>query len=942
MFINSKYKARKSIVACMIALLTGCNGASDDSSLSSGNNNGQLTPPSEVASTLSAENTVNLSRNMSSSHVLLEGKIHSSSQKGNNIVSSVSPITDLESCQDISFDSTGYSVSFDDFVGVCVYKYDATNSAVPDQKASAYAISVAQKSVDSEVGLFTPISETTLVGETLVIDLKSDPNFVIQVPDGYTMDKELTLIGEGEAMADETNQTITYTPTEDSGFAKIIYSYSNGSEVKLGNIAISVSTSANTAPIAPDIDYSNDPNGSRVNANEEVIIDLSTYVSDEDGDSLQLIYTDSWNAAVSPLDIEDTNNLKLRFETTKVGEHFVSYAVSDHYGGYATGMLRIEVYDSEAAPNWGNLPLDMKYYFAPLVKSEADAQGVTYTSTHLDVGANSANVATFNVAQAKELCKASGRLPTAEELAALANIGGVGPAAYDGWPVEIDYWALDSGSASIVSLKSGQTSETPNAGGQYVTCVGEGGYRIDSATSKLVAIGDGEDQASVAVQATFNGEPLEGMTVEAAVTGSANIVNNSLKTDANGYASFKVIDAISEQVAFTTNIENSEFTPTTQLQFTGNPNTAELELKTVTDNQPFTGVNVFESSLKDDTGAPVVGQRVDYEKVEHLTYNFSSELTDAKGKQTVTVSTDGQLLENQYPYVVNATYKRPNGTEDSKSLNMNFADGELKEVYGESGNSAFDTHNLNSITAMVKTNSNTPEYVIFRIQGPAVFEVNGRKELKTQIYDEVIGDLHKVTRQIRYAKSEGPWDWEKEIRYKVEAEVYGSTQEIWQTMTMAPTIEGKSGYVYVQLPTKTDEDGEETYYNDEDVGTVCQKMGLLTTQSMKQVSWLEDLGFVLGKSGPEPAVELMEAGWNYAERTYDDSSPRYAFGTGSLDKPPETASQLDDTYLLGFNAPNYPDNEPIPTSEVTNSYAKRLDHPWGEGTTNQTEVTWSV
>ncbi|MFS1918968.1 hypothetical protein [Vibrio sp. 10N.286.45.E10] len=140
------------------------------------------------------------------SHVLLEGKIHSSSQKGNNIVSSVSPLTDLESCQDISVDSTGYSVSFDDFVGVCVYKYDATNSAAPDQRASAYAISVAQKSVDNEVALFTPMPETTLVGETLVIDLKNDPNFVTEVPDSYTMDQDVTLIGEGEATADDTNQ----------------------------------------------------------------------------------------------------------------------------------------------------------------------------------------------------------------------------------------------------------------------------------------------------------------------------------------------------------------------------------------------------------------------------------------------------------------------------------------------------------------------------------------------------------------------------------------------------------------------------------------------------------------------------------------------------------------------------------------------------------------
>ncbi|WP_409591229.1 adhesion domain-containing protein [Vibrio jasicida] len=620
---------------------------------------------------MSAENTVNLSRNMSSSFVLLEGKIHSSSQEGSNIVSSVRPVTELESCQDIEFDSTGYTVSFDDFVGVCVYQYDAENLKDPEQKASAYAISVAQKSVDSEVDLFTPISDTTLVGEPLTIDLKNDPNFVAQVPEGYTMDQDITLIGEGEAAADTANQTITYKPTEQGGFAKIIYSYSNGSEVKLGNIAISVSSSPNTAPNAPDIDYSDDTDAEEVYVNEEVIIDLAKYVSDEDGDALQLVYTDSWNAAVSPLNPEDMNNLKLKFETTNVGEHIVSYAVSDHYGGYATGMIRIEVYDSEVEPSWGNLQLDMNTYSAPLVKSEADAQGITYTSTHVDTEANGANVATFNLQQAKELCASSGRLPTADELNALSEIGGIGPATYDGWPVEVDYWALDSGSASTVDLKSGQTSETPNAGGQYVTCVGEGGYRIDNSKSTLAAIGDGEDQAVVAVQATFNGEPVEGITVEAAVTGSANLVNTSLKTDVNGYASFHVVDAIAEKVNFTTNIENSDFTPTVQLQFTGNPNTAELQLSTVTDNQPLTGVNVFESRLEDANGSPVPGQVIVYQENEDLTYTPSTPETNDQGVQRVSVQLQNQS-GSTYEYTVQATYDRPDGSRSEASLPMRF------------------------------------------------------------------------------------------------------------------------------------------------------------------------------------------------------------------------------------------------------------------------------
>ncbi|WP_219811968.1 hypothetical protein [Vibrio jasicida] len=663
---------------------------------------------------------------MSSSHVLLEGKIHSSSQDVSNIVTSVSPVTELESCNDISFDSTSYTVNFDDFVGVCVYKYDAQNSKDPEQKASAYAISIAQKSVDSEVDLFAPISDTTLVGEPLTIDLKNDPNFVTQVPDGYTMDQQLTLIGGGEATADNTNQTITYNPSDEGGFAKIIFSYSNGSEIKLGNIAISVSSSPNTAPNAPDIDLSHDPDAGRVNINQEVIIDLAKYVSDDDGDALQLIYTDSWNAAVSPLDPQDMNNLKLRFETTKVGEHFVSYAVSDHYGGYAMGLIRIEVYDSGVAASWGNLQLDMSYYFAPLVKSDADAQGIAYTSSHIDTEANGANVATFNLLQAKDMCAASGRLPTQDELIALSKIAGVGPAAYDGWPVEVDYWALDSGSASIVNLKSGQTTQTPNAGGQYVTCIGEGGYLIDTAQSKLVAIGDGVDQASVAVKATFNGEPLAGITVEAAVTGSANLANTSLETDAAGYAIFTIVDAISEQVTFETNIENSTSTRSAQLHFTGNPNTADLQLVSVMNNQPLTGENVFSATLTDAAGSPVAGQVIDYTHNPDVKYNPVEEQTDQDGQQTVSVQLINQGTES-YGYIVEAEYTRPDGSISNAQLPMVFVANILSASLGSDKDWA-QAPDQNLARAHFKVDDGTQKQVQFNITtGNAVFKENHKK-----------------------------------------------------------------------------------------------------------------------------------------------------------------------------------------------------------------------
>lgn len=796
MFNISRKNARTTITTLILALLTGCNGASDDGNVSASNNSIEPNPPSGESSTLSAENTVNLSRNMSSSRVLLAGKIHSPFQEDSDIVRSVRPVTELESCNDISFDSTGYTVNFDDFVGVCVYKYDAESSKDPEQKASAYAISIAQKSVDSDVALFTPISDTTLVGEPLTIDLKNDPNFMTQVPEGYTMDQEITLIGEGEATADNTNQIISYNPAEEGGFAKIIYSYSNGSEVKLGSIAISVSSSPNSAPNAPDIDYSNDPDGQKVNVNQEVIIDLAKYVSDDDGDALQLIYTDSWNAAVSPFNPEDMNNLKLRFETTKVGEHFVSYAVSDHYGGYATGMIRIEVYDSELAPKWGDLKLDMNYYFAPLVKSEADAQGIPYTSSHIDADAYGANVATFNLQQAKNLCAASGRLPTQDELTDLSHIDGIGPAADDGWPVEVDYWALDGGTASMVSLKSGQTSEIPNAGGQYVTCVGEGGYRIDEAKSKLVAIGDGEDKARVAVQATFNGEPLEGMTVEAAITGSARLVDTSLKTDANGYATFKIVDSLSEEVTFTTNLENSTFTRTVQLRFTGNPNTAVLQLTSVQDKQPVTGVNVFESTLKDANGSPVAGQVIEYQENDDLVYQKATEQTDENGVQRVSVGMSHPSTTS-YHYEVQGSYKRPDGSITTASLPMSFSANMLnKKLESTNDGSVLPAWLEPNVATAVFDKLSDPsnaEVTFEIVQGDAVFTHTGTKTIKASP-----DNGNKVSVDISYFD---PSDYPSVDEYYIVQAEYASTKTdlLVQNFSALRPVKGWK-YTWIQVP----------------------------------------------------------------------------------------------------------------------------------------------
>ena len=846
MFMVSRHKARKSIAVLLVALIAGCNGASSDGNVSSGYNGAEPTPPSADSLALSAENTVSSSRSMYSSHVLLQGKIHSSSNDGTNVVSLVEPVTELESCQDIVFDSTGYTVSFDDFVGVCVYKYYAENSAVSEQQASAYAVSVSQRNVNSEVEMFSPISETTFIGETLTIDLKNE-DIAAQVPSGYQMDESVTVIGDGEATADTTKQTITYNPIQEGGFATIIYSYSNESEVKLGSISVSVSSSTNTGPEAEDFDYSKEPGAVIVNTGQEVTIDLSNHVSDADENPLQLISTESWNAAVSPVNPQDMDNLKLTFQTSKVGEHFVSYVVSDHYGGYATAMIRVEVHDPDLAPSWGNLNLDMKYYSAPLVKSDADAQGVEYVSTHIDSGAQDANVVTMNFAQAKKLCAATGRLPKVDELNALSNIGGVGPANYDSWPVEIGYWANDNGNAISVDLSSGEPNDSLNAGGQYVTCVSEGGYEIDRQNSQLTAVSNGEDQATVRVHATLNGQPAQGIELEAQVDGQAQVIN-APTTDENGYATFQVIDTLAETVTFTTNVLNSSSTRSIELHFTGNPNTAKLTLTPTKNHQSVTATNIFQAKLTDANDTPLVGQNVSYSTSELVVLNPDSQQTNDLGQQSVGATLRNPNVTDPVPYTVVGSYTRPDSSIATATISMQFETNRLSnKLISTKDNSMIGLTNIVTAKFDQLTSITTNDVVTFTIEGDAVFAANQNKTISIN---------PDFTNKQAVASITTPTNLPSnlEIAYTVQASYYDQqTERLNQRFKAALNVESDKGTLY-QFPA----DSTLRY---KDIDARCREYGLQPTQNydgatvsvaeLQKAGWeRKDYGYYNGSGGP--------------------------------------------------------------------------------------------
>lgn len=697
------------LIVTSALILGACNG--DDSTAEGG---GTSNLPSSIvvgvtgnlssSIALSAENSIVAVKHDTSSIITLKNKIHSDRYSKYNVVAKVSPVSNSKKCNNIKVndDQSGYVAMFDeDFVGVCVYRYDAANTKDADAEANAYSIVAIQDVVDKVV-LFPTLSTTTLIGQSVMIDLKSELGDDV-LDENYLLSEVVDVIGLGSVKVDSTLQQITYTPEgEEPGYVRLIYSYSDGSKVKVGNISVSISSSANGAPVAPDIDYSE----MQVQINQLVTIDLTAYVSDPDGDALQLVDVSSWDAAVVSTAPTDINNLKFDFETSVVGAHYVIYVLSDHFGGYASGTVRVEVFNPEASGKWNNLHMsgDVNLYYGPLTKSDADAQEINYTSTYMDD--NGSNVATFNVSQAEKLCETMGRLPTSEELLKLADIGSVGPSEYDGWPVSIGYYSMDGTQAVVVDLSvGGGITESNNAGGQYVTCVGEGEFIIDKGLSDDTVIANGSDKLKIVTRVTFDGAPLVGNAVNLSVNGSAQIDDVTVETDNDGYAIFNITDTTSEEVYVSASINGLERNLT--VNFTGDPMSAEITLTPVVENSDISGEDVVLVKLVDGIGNALRDRPVTLEVAPDWDFKLiNMPVTDSNGEISVAVKYIGQNPSGSLEAMVTAKYVKPNNETIVAQQVVNFTYAELVKLTNIVNGSLMGGTNI--VEALVTRADGTP------------------------------------------------------------------------------------------------------------------------------------------------------------------------------------------------------------------------------------------
>ncbi|WP_299143145.1 hypothetical protein [uncultured Vibrio sp.] len=452
------------VIALGISALTACGGGSDDS--------GSTSQPQQPSSPLE----VPIEASVIQSKALVNIESQTTVKVDSNIDFRLTSVTQLSSgsdCDVISIEGMTFT-TLSTLVGECRFEYKV--EPVEQDIYAGQASSLARVSVSetADNNTLPNLSETTNIDSAVTIDLSEELNSELDTSI-YIVSEEVTLLGAGSVEVDSLNNTITYTPI-DIGVTRIMYSMSNGSSTKLGNIDVAVSDTGNTPPIAND--YIRE---GKLAKDMSVEIGLTDYVSDAE-DSVILDTVRAYNAEA---EITSITEHTFTFQSSEPGPHEVAYTVTDGRGGYAVGQVYIEVEpDFSLMQDWEDITIydstigaDLTFT-APASKVLADYTNTAYTSYQTQDGISgpkSSEVVTMNLEQAQAYCASrNGRLPIRREWELLlANQGNLFES--QNWPAGTLFWSADMASevsATSFGATNGITSEfSKDEDVGFATCV---------------------------------------------------------------------------------------------------------------------------------------------------------------------------------------------------------------------------------------------------------------------------------------------------------------------------------------------------------------------------------------------------------------------------------------------------------------------------------------
>lgn len=315
----------------------------------------------------------------------------------------------------------------------------------------------------------------------------------------YSLDAD-TLAVQGmqgnEGSASATGNSIVFTPPTLSGWSRIVYTLNDSAAPEssvVGVIYVTVSEVINRAPNIVPTSYTYSPT-TQVLMGDEVTLDLSTLtgldITEPDKQDWQLISVQSFSASVASAAPNSVTNKAFTFRAATLGEHFVSYIIADHYGGYATGLIKIDVKAKGGVPTWTGITQGALRFTAPLTYTQSQSSALK-TQGVWEEGVNN-TIAGFTQKSATQYCASLGSLPLRKNFEALraANVSGnalTGELAK--WPKLKPYLVFDGNAYKGIQLPAGTGSRYDPAESYYVTCLENHDFSLTMLAYTVVANG---------------------------------------------------------------------------------------------------------------------------------------------------------------------------------------------------------------------------------------------------------------------------------------------------------------------------------------------------------------------------------------------------------------------------------------------------------------------
>ncbi|OEE92805.1 hypothetical protein A1QM_11295 [Vibrio genomosp. F10 str. 9ZC157] len=607
-------------------------------------------------------------------------------------VTEVDVLSKTNNCQIQSITKSGFIVQASE-AKVCDYRYYVQATHSIDSKAtyanevSTSAIGRVAVSAEPDGTILTPLSATTLVDTTITFNIEEA---LLNV--GYVLSENYDLVEltlpfstPGSVQQDLIDDRVfDYTPALGyTGVDRILYSFEDPANnlVLMGSIDIAIGYHANQG-------FTVEYNGTldeRVNVNELVDIDISQFVSSDDGDDYQLVYVNVFNAIATSKDPDNTANKAITFKANRSGYYYVSFAVSDHNGAYEMGLFRVEVVDPSQSARWDGIHLGVDYFTPPPTALDALGSSVPYTSTALDSGYEPAiEMAQYSLSSALRYCASlDGNLATPKELDALRADTNV--SLDHDWPTQSPYLAYNPIDDAVLSyqMPTGPILNVVDNSAFYVTCVKQGVIEV-LAQSDTEAIANGIDTAVVSVKVVLAGSPAEGVNVYAESDSNDVMFSDRALTGSDGVASFILTSLKSENVQLTVSYNGVKTSHT--VQFIGDEKTAQLTSEATQNFAFYTSQlgNQITARLNDENVNPVVGYQIDFTvtpenhpdtsaPVLPIISNENTE-TDANGEQRLRIKWDPSYItpSTGMTFSVKSSYLTTEGNPIQSLSNVTF------------------------------------------------------------------------------------------------------------------------------------------------------------------------------------------------------------------------------------------------------------------------------